>query len=317
VVLGCYWLLWRRDEPRLPWAALLAASSAVVLGFLAARFTLAPAHSVIFTAPPSRLGGSLAGTLLIQPRIWAIEFSQVILPRDLCADYGPYSLRNFPVGLSAAAVALVVAAQVYLGFRNRLFALGSILFWAGLLPVSNIVPIYRPVADRFLYVPLLGMAMLLAQGLFLARHLRPPARATVYFAALLGIAAAAAATFPRERVWHDSLALWRDTAARNPYSPTAANNLGWALLDAGLDREAAPWFQHAIDLTGSAQPDPWAGLALAAEAAGQPAAADAAFDRAAALDARYAHPDELVRALIAEPGVAGKLELLARRNTKP
>lgn len=313
-MLTGYWMLWRRAEARQPWAALVAAAWVVVLGFLAARFTLRPEHSVIFTSPPARLGGSLANTLLIQVRIWAMEFSQVIAPHDLCADYGLYSLRNFPAPISAAAVVLVIAAQVSLGFRNRLSALGSVLFWAALLPVSNIVPIFRPMADRFLYVPLLGLAMLLAQGLYAARKLPGPARAAVYGVAILWIGAAATITFLREPVWHDSLALWQDTAAGNPFSATAANNLGWALLAADRSQDAAASFDRAIRLTGEAEADPWAGLALAADAAGQPTAADGDFNRAVKLDARYAHPDELVRALIEEPDEAAKLDVLVRRN---
>ena len=317
VVLGCYWLLWRRKEARLPWGCLLSAACLVVTGFLAARFTLRQEHSIIFTVPPPRLGGSLANSLLIQLRIWAMEFSQVILPHDLCADYGPYSLRNFSLPLSIAVVALVGGMQIFLAFRDRLFAFGSVFFWAGLLPVSNIVPLFRPMADRFLYVPLAGVAVLLAQALFLARSLRPPARALVYGAAILWIGAAAVVTFRREAVWHDSLALWQDTASRNPFSNAAANNLGWALLDTHRNQDAAGSFARAIRLTAGADPDPWAGLALASDAAGDSAAADADFRRAVALDARYAHPEELVRALTAEPEVAGKLEVLARRNTKP
>ena len=241
----------------------------------------------------------------------------MILPHDLCADYTGYSIRNFSFPLSALVVALVIAAQIFLAFRHRLFALGSVLFWAGLLPVSNIVPLFRPMADRFLYLPLAGVAMLLAQGLLLARGLRPVARAAVYSAMILWINAAAVMTFRREAVWQDSLALWQDTAARNPFSPTAADNLGWALLDANRIQDAAGSFERAIQVSGGADADPWGGLALASEAAGRPAAADTAFQRALALDARYAHPEELVSALVAEPEVAGKLELLARRNTKP
>ena len=56
-VLACYWLLWRRKEPRLPWACLLALACVMVFGFLAARFGLRPEHSAIFTEKSSRLGG--------------------------------------------------------------------------------------------------------------------------------------------------------------------------------------------------------------------------------------------------------------------
>ncbi len=52
VVLVCYWLLYRRNEPRAPWIALCAAAAVVVSAFLAARFTLRPAVSVIFVQTP-------------------------------------------------------------------------------------------------------------------------------------------------------------------------------------------------------------------------------------------------------------------------
>jgi tetratricopeptide (TPR) repeat protein len=314
-VLACYWLLWRRKDPRLPWAALLAAASIAVFGFLLARFTLRPEHSVIYTAPPARLGGSLANSLLAQLRIYAMQFSQVILPHDLCADYGPWSLRNYSIPLSALALALVIAAQLFLAFRDRLFALGSVLFWAGLLPVSNIVPIFRPMADRFLYVPLLGLALLLAQALYLARHLRLSARAPLYGLLILWITVAAFLTCRREAVWHNSLTLWQDTVLRDPYSFTAANNFGWALLAAQRNRDAATFFERAIQLSNSTDPDPWAGIALVCQAIGNPAAATTAFHRAVSLDPRYAHPQDLVRALTAEPDVAAKLDLLAHPSS--
>jgi len=317
VILAGYWLLWRRGERRGPWVALVGAGFLAVGAFLAARFALAPEHSMIFTTKPPRLGGSLASTLQIQPRIWAMQFTQVILPHDLCADYGPYSIRNFSFGMSAVIVAAVICGQIYLALRDRIFALGMIIFWAGLLPVANLMPLYRPIADRFFYLPLTGLAMMLARGLYAAGRLRLEARLTVYCGVTAWICAMGVMSFEREPVWHDSLALWQDTTAVNPYSPTAADNLGWALLDAGRNLEAGVAFKRGIELTRSKDPDPWAGLALASDAVGAPAAADAACTKAAALDPRYAHPEELVAALVLERDDAGKLEVLARRNTKP
>jgi hypothetical protein len=312
--LAAYWLLWRGKEPRRPWSALAACATLLVAGFLVARFTLRPAHSIIFTQPPGRLGGSLGQTLLIQPRIWAMEFTQVIAPHALCADYGGYSLRDLGLGTAAVIVALVIAGQLLLAWRARLFAFGAILFWAGLLPVANLVPLYRPMADRFLYVPLAGVAMIVAQGLAMAGGKLRPA---VYSIAILWICWAASLTFRREAIWHDSLTLWQATAADNPYSETAANNLGWALLKENRNAEAGDAFIRDIRLTGGKDADPWAGLALACDAAGQSVTADQYFRRAAGLDARYAHPQELVEALVAEPDVAAKMEVLARRNSQP
>jgi hypothetical protein len=104
VILAGYWWLWRRGERRGAWLGLVGAGFVVVGGFLAARFALAPAHSMIFTAKAARLGGTFGNTLMIQARIWGMQFTQVILPHDLCADYGAYSLRNFSLGMSVAIV---------------------------------------------------------------------------------------------------------------------------------------------------------------------------------------------------------------------
>ncbi len=321
VVLACYWLLWRRHEPQLPWLCLLACAFLVVCGFLAA-LNLRPAHSFIFTEVPQPIWNSAAALpqkaaswVRAQPRIWAMEFQHIILPLGLAADYNPYSIRNFALLPSLIAVALVIAAQIYLAFRHRLYAFGSVIFWAGLLPVSNLIPIYRAVADRFFYLPLIGVAALLAQALFAARHLPGQARAIVFGSVIVGICAFAFVTFQREAVWHDSLTLWSDSAARNPYSGTAADNLGWALLESGRNAEAAKAFQWANRLVGGAgAADPLAGLALAEDALGEHALADQDFRRAAALDARYAHPRELVSALVIEQDVADKLDVLVRRN---
>jgi tetratricopeptide (TPR) repeat protein len=182
--------------------------------------------------------------------------------------------------------------------------------------VANLVPLYRPLADRFFYLPQVGLAMMLARGLVAAGRLRPEGRLTVYCGVGAWICTMGVMTFQREPVWHDSLTLWQDTAAVNPYSTTAADNLGWALFDAGRDGEAVGAFQRAIQLTHEKDPDPWAGLAVASEGVGATAAADAAYEKAVGLDARYGHPEELVAALVLERDDAGKLEVLARRNTK-
>jgi len=316
LILACYWLLWRRRERVLPWAGLVIAAFAVVFGFVVARFTMVPQHSAVFTERPTQLGGSLGQTLLIQPRIWAMEWTQIIFPHDLCADYGAYSLQNFVEPISAEAVGLIVLVQIFLGFRSRVFAFGSAIFWAGLLPVSNLMPLYRPMADRFLYLPLTGLAMVLARGLYAARRLPGWGRVCVYTAVILCIGGGAAVSFFRERVWHDSLALWQDTAAVNPGSYTAADNLGWALAGAGRNGEAAEAFRRAIRMTRGKEADAWAGLALAEDAEGLRMFSDAAYGQAVSLDVRYGHPEELMKALVIESDVAGKLEVLVKRNTK-
>ncbi|MEA3189371.1 MAG: hypothetical protein QOD99_3201 [Chthoniobacter sp.] len=309
-VLALYWSLFRRNERRWLWIIIPALVAVGV--FTAARFLLEPKGSVIFTGTPHYPGGTLLDAMLIQPRIWAFYFRQILLPQDLCADYGPYSVRHFSLGVSLVTCLALGLAQIIGALRDRVFALGAALFWLALLPVSNLIPIYRPMADRFLYLPMIALVLMLCALLARVRWTRRLAVVSAIFA--LGIETAfGAITFQRESVWANSLALWSDTAQKNPTSYSGAENLGFALLTAGQPTEAIASFTRARRLLPK-EADPLAGMALAAEALGRVADADACFKQAVERDARYAHPEQLVRALTWEKADAEALRRIAERN---
>ena len=121
-------------------------------------------------------------------------------------------------------------------------------------------------------------------------------------------------TFQREKVWHDSLALWSDSARINPQSADSQSGLGGALLDAGKPKESVAAFERAIKLRGGHAADDYAGMALSLDAMGEKAKANEAFKKAVKMDGRYAHPELLVAALIWERKDAAKLQVIADRN---
>jgi len=305
-----YWLLFRRAESRRGWIALCAVSAGVVGLFLVARFMLPPADSIIFTHKPKLLGDSHVQAILIQPRITACYLRQIVWPRNLCADYGPYSVRNFDLAFSLMAVLAVAGTQVFLATQNRVFALGAAVFWLALLPVSNIMPIYRPMADRFLYLPMTGVAIMVASIPW-----RRGVWSKVGMAAVLVAAGMlAGSTFQREKVWHDSLALWSASARKNPFSDDSLSGLGSALFEAGKMEESVAMFEGAIRISKGKRADDFAAVALPLDALGRKKEADAAFKKAVELDGRYAHPELLVKAMIWEKKDAEKLQKIADRN---
>lgn len=307
-----YWVVVRRRQQWRPWAGLVAAGFVVVALFVAARFTLVPENSII-TSEAGRLGGSFAATLRIQPRIWTFQLMQLFRPDLLCADQTvPYSIRDISLGFAAAALIVVIAGVVLLSIRNHAAALGAALYWLGILPASNLLPMYRPIADRYMYFPMAGFAMVI--GAVVCRlkvPASPRARAALAAVALAALAVLGAFTVRRTFVWRDSMSLWSDTAARNTQSYTAYDNLGVALFQAGQYDKAVRSFQRCCRLTGLA--DPRAGLAVTYDAMGKGDLAEEALADAIRRDEHYADAARLVRSLRWEPRDAEKLQKVIDR----
>ena len=321
-LLAAWWWLFRRGEPGRFWATVVLSATAVVLGFLAARFLLEPAASAIFETKPQHPGGSLAAAMQIQPRILALYVQLVALPCNLCADYGGASIAHLPSWLSLAVLAGVALAGGLAIRHDRRMAFAAATILLPLLPVCNVVPIYHAAADRYLYLPMAGVGMAVA-CLLDAPWWKPGSatgRSGRDVAAVVGrvaIVALAAACEARQRVWCGAIALWRDTAEKNPASSLAAGGLADALLEAGRLTEAEASIRRAIALSGEPQGDRLATLALVLDRQGRPAEAAEALGRAIAADPRLADPASRVAALAMERPVAEALDELLRRGRRP
>jgi tetratricopeptide (TPR) repeat protein len=130
------------------------------------------------------------------------------------------------LGLLVTVVALAVALRR--SSRPAVFALAWIA--AALAPALLLA--FRavsetPVAERYLYLPSAGVALLLA--LALAR-LAPTKSAAVV---ALGLVLVAPVTFGRSTVWHDNISFWRNAVAAVPDEGFPQMKLGVALYDAG------------------------------------------------------------------------------------
>lgn len=318
-VIGVYWLLFRRGEPGWFWPAVTSGTKLAVLGFLAARFLLEPGGSRIFESRPEYPGGSLATAMLIAPRIFALYAQLVVLPMNQCADYGLYSVAHLPVPVAVAVlVALVVTAALAIRADRRML-IAITLIVVPLLPVSNVIPIYRAAADRYLYLPMAGVTVavgLLLDAPWLAGRERLRSRlliGVIVADILLGVGCMA-----RQKVWSDQLALWTDTFRKNPVAYTAAVGFAEALREAGRLPEAEQAARRAIDLSGGQRGDPWAALALILDDQGRAAEAFTALDKAIEVDAKLADPEARVAALAMERQYAADLgRLLARRKAAP
>jgi tetratricopeptide (TPR) repeat protein len=318
-VIGIYWLLFRRGERGWFWPTVIGGATATVVGFLIARFMLEPMPSMIFEDRPQYPGGSLTAALLIEPRILALYAQLVLLPVNQCADYGLFSISHLPLPVALVVITMFAAAATAAVWYDRRMAIGVALVVMPLVPVANLIPIYRAAADRYLYLPMAGVAV--ATGLLLNASWMV-GRDRLRERMLLGCAAAVVllggACMERQKIWANSLALWTDTLRRNPGSYTAASGQAEALREAHRLPEAEQAVRHAIRLSEGKRGDAWATLALILDAQSRTAETFAALDKAIEAEPRLADPDGRVAVMAMERSFADDLKsLLNRRKSMP
>lgn len=141
----------------------------------------------------------------------------VAFPFGLSNDY---SCRSIPIEASwvawaPAAGLAVLGVLVWVATRSRLAALGVAIVLLPYLLVSNLlVPVGAIMAERFLYLPVVGVSLLAA--LLIAKLGRPARIACVIVIAVLGVA-----MFSRALDWKDDATIFAATARSNPRSPRA------------------------------------------------------------------------------------------------
>jgi hypothetical protein len=282
----------------------LAPFAVVLVAYLAIRFGPMKTAGQYAAYP----GGNLVGTLAVMPLVWAHYLKLLVWPWPLLADYTGY----FPFGHATAAQvvpALVVVsgfvAAIVFAMRRRQpgIAFGLAWFALALGPVSNFIPVPIPAAERFLTLPLVGIAIAAS---FAAAALCD--RAAAERRRSLGAAGAAVLVVfivlvnVRHAAWHDDETLWKDTVAVNPRACGAQSAVGGTLLTRGIEqrspellRDAAAHQELALSQCSDASDEARAAIIYtrlgAAEAMlgeGHVAKARAALEHALALRPAYA-----------------------------
>lgn len=201
----------------LPFAAIAAAGAALHLA-IAGRTTVIAATYF----------GSIQERLAVALQIPFFYLKQTLLPTAISAFYvDGFSRSLASPGSLAAVLALVVIFTACWALRQRLpeLALGFGWFIITLLPVSNLFATSPVIADRYLFLPAVGLAFAIA---VLAERLLQGNGRLLCVAALVAVPLGVM-TVSQNRVWHDDIALWRATAGRSPQVAGVWFNLGRAL----------------------------------------------------------------------------------------
>jgi protein O-mannosyl-transferase len=242
-IMLLYDLTWRN---RAAWRACAPTYAALVLPF-AAFFYLRGIFQVHLVVPfgdnPMMSAGFWAARLtaikVIGKYLWLF-----IWPARLSPDYSYNAVPLFGwhpaqwedskalIALALCVSAVVLAVRWYRTSKPLFFFLA--FFFVALVPTSNLAILIGSImAERFVYLPSIGLAGCVVAAIWgLSRQVPPPRlldMRAIWTAVALVCLACAARTYARNSDWLDDQSLW--TSAENvvPGSARVHNNLGQAL----------------------------------------------------------------------------------------
>ncbi len=211
VVVALRWT----GRARTPWWPHLVVAG----GYLVYRFTVGGGDQ----SAGYVLGGSVVGTFATMFRAFGFYVVETLLPAQSLDWYLTPSttILDGAALVWLAAHAALVASAVLARRRAPLWTLAVAWFYVFLLPVSN-WPFFLgiPTTERFLYLPLAGVALAIAWTLA-----RAPRAATT--AALVAAAALGAQSAARTTMWRSDDELWR-TALADHETPIGRTRLSRA-----------------------------------------------------------------------------------------
>ena len=117
-------------------------------------------------------------------------------------------------------------------------------FLVSLTPVLNIVPIPAFMAERFLYLPYVGLVVLAVTSL--VPVVAAPSRVVITTAVVV-LCLFSGLTWTRQRAWSSNEVLWRTTLEDHPSAQGALHGYGSFLIESGRYIEAITYLKRVLD----------------------------------------------------------------------
>jgi Tfp pilus assembly protein PilF len=181
---------------------------------------------------------------------YAMYLWKMVWPSHLAPLY-PHPGDSLPAWqVAISALALLAVTVVVLRFRSRPYLLTGWLWFLGtLVPVIGLVQVGdQAMADRYAYIPLIGIFVMLAWGAVDLADSRQIGLSARMIPAACVLLALAFVTHRQLGYWSNNYELWTHALAVTDRNFIAQNNLGGALLLLGKPDEAYAHFQAAAEI---------------------------------------------------------------------
>jgi protein O-mannosyl-transferase len=229
---------WRLVIEKIPLFALAAVSCVVTP--IAQGYAVVPLHEFPLSA---RIGPAVMA--------YVSYVAKFLFPQGLAAFY-PHPEASLPVGLIIPAVALLLGiTAAALLFRRRCPYLLVGWFWylGMLVPMIGLVQVGdQAMADRYTYLPQIGLCIALVWGVAAAAPSWPHRRQVLSGASVVVLTGLIACAWQQTTYWRNGETLWTHTLACTRRNAVAHNSLGAVLALEGRGEEAVPHYQEALSI---------------------------------------------------------------------
>jgi hypothetical protein len=236
------------------WIAFAFATALVFYAII--RFlVMVPYHPMRY----AYFGGSLGIAEMNFPRFFLFYWWLLLVPVRLCAEYAfqPIVQLSNPVLLLGIAGTAGYLALIIILVRRRvaLSAFGLVWVIVAILPVAQILPFANPVAERYLYFPMAGFALILAT---VVQHVAGKLRAgnetfrakqvstVIIIVCGIQLLAYTYITTNRNPIWSRDETLWPATYKCEPRGTSTLTNLGALYLRRGELAVARGMFEQVL-----------------------------------------------------------------------
>jgi len=186
--------------------------------------------------------------LITQFNVIVLYLRMLVCPVGQCLDHWYPFKRSFFAGATPLAFAFLAGTGIFglVSWRRRpVPAFGILWFFVALSIESSIIPIRDAAFEHRVYLPLFGVALLTAHGLFAVsaqrRGLRP-------YLVIALVTVFAALSFARNRVYRSAEIMWRDVARKSPRNARAVTNVGNTCMRRGDISGAIDHYRKAIQI---------------------------------------------------------------------
>jgi tetratricopeptide (TPR) repeat protein len=184
------------------------------------------------------------------PFSYVVSLWKILLPHPLTVLYQPF--ENISVWMAAGSLLLVVGISALVVRLRRFPFLAAGWFWylATLTAVIAVGegPDWPVIADRFTYVPLTGIIIIVAWGCTNVVERLGHGRIPLSIGAGLLLSVMMVISWSQLRHWQNSLTLFSHAVTVNPKNAVARNYLGFALARKGKCPEAIDQLTEALRL---------------------------------------------------------------------